>query len=69
MKDNGLANEHELQSYFIRRVEKIINSRGKRLIGWDEIQEGGLSPTATMMVWRSQMPHIAAQPWHGATIL
>ena len=61
MKDNGLANEHELQSYFIRRVEKIINSRGKRLIGWDEIQEGGLSPTATMMVWRSQMPHIAAQ--------
>ena len=61
MKDNGLANEHELQSYFIRRVEKMINSRGKRLIGWDEIQEGGLSPTATMMVWRSQMPHIAAQ--------
>ena len=61
MKDNGLANEHELQSYFIRRVEKMINNRGKRLIGWDEIQEGGLSPTATMMVWRSQMPHIAAQ--------
>ena len=60
MKDNGLANEHELQSYFIRRVEKMINNRGKRL-GWDEIQEGGLSPTATMMVWRSQMPHIAAQ--------
>lgn len=39
----------------------MINNRGKRLIGWDEIQEGGLSPTATMMVWRSQMPHIAAQ--------
>lgn len=59
MRDNGLANEHELQSYFIRRVEKIINSRGKRLIGWDEIQEGGLSPTATMMVWRSWMPDSA----------
>lgn len=59
MKDNGLANEHELQSYFIRRVEKIINSHGKRLIGWDEIQEGGLSPTATMMVWRSWMPDSA----------
>ncbi len=44
MKDNGLANENELQSYFIRRVEKMINSHGKRLIGWDEIQEGGLSP-------------------------
>lgn len=59
MKDNGLANEHELQSYFIRRVEKMINRHGKRLIGWDEIQEGGLSPTATMMVWRSWMPNSA----------
>lgn len=59
MKDNGLRNEHELQSYFIRRVEKIINGHGKRLIGWDEIQEGGLSPTATMMVWRSWMPNSA----------
>lgn len=53
MKENGLKNEHELQSYFIRRVEKIVNSKGKKLIGWDEIQEGGLSKTATMMVWRS----------------
>ena len=44
MKDNGLANEHELQSYFIRRVEKMINNRGKRLIGWDEIQEGAFPP-------------------------
>lgn len=60
MKDNGLRNEHELQSYFIRRVEQMINKRGKRLIGWDEIQEGGLSPTATMMVWRSWMPNSAA---------
>lgn len=59
MKDNGLANENELQSYFIRRVEKMINKHGKRLIGWDEIQEGGLSPTATMMVWRSWMPNSA----------
>jgi hexosaminidase len=59
MNDNGLANENELQSYFIRRVEKMINKHGKRLIGWDEIQEGGLSPTATMMVWRSWMPNSA----------
>lgn len=59
MKENGLANENELQSYFIRRVEKMINKHGKRLIGWDEIQEGGLSPTATMMVWRSWMPNSA----------
>ena len=59
MKDKGLKNEHELQSYFVRRVEKMINAHGKRLIGWDEIQEGGLSPTATMMVWRSWMPNSA----------
>ena len=59
MKDKGLKNEHELQSYFVRRVEKMINAHGKRLIGWDEIQEGGLSPTATMMVWRSWMPDSA----------
>lgn len=52
MKENGLKNEEELQSYFIRRVEKLANARGKKIIGWDEIQEGGLSPTATMMVWR-----------------
>ncbi|MCD8062338.1 MAG: beta-N-acetylhexosaminidase [Akkermansiaceae bacterium] len=59
MKDKGLKNEHELQSYFVRKVEKMINGHGKRLIGWDEIQEGGLSPTATMMVWRSWMPNSA----------
>lgn len=52
MADNKLRNEHELQSYFVGRVEKIVNAKGKRLIGWDEIQEGGLSKTATMMVWR-----------------
>ncbi len=54
MKENGLKNEEELQSYFIRRVEKLANARGKKIIGWDEIQEGGLSPTATMMVWRDE---------------
>lgn len=52
IKEQGLKDEHELQSWFIRRVEKILASHGRRLIGWDEIQEGGLSPTATMMVWR-----------------
>lgn len=52
MKDNNLKDEHELQSYFIKRMEQIVNKHGKRLIGWDEINEGGLSPTATMMVWR-----------------
>ena len=52
IRENGLKDEHELQSYFIRRVEKLLSVRGKRLIGWDEIQEGGLSLAATMMVWR-----------------
>ncbi len=52
MQSNGLKDEHELQAWFVRRVEEMLHARGKRLIGWDEIQEGGLSPTATMMVWR-----------------
>ncbi|MFM2241863.1 MAG: hypothetical protein RLZ97_718 [Verrucomicrobiota bacterium] len=52
MKREGLRDEHELQSWFIRRIEKFLASKGRRLIGWDEIQEGGLPKTATMMVWR-----------------
>jgi hexosaminidase len=52
MKRERLKNEHELQSWFIRRIEKFLASKGRRLIGWDEIQEGGLPKTATMMVWR-----------------
>ena len=52
IRQNGLKDEEELQSWFIRRVEKILNARGKKLIGWDEITEGGLSPTATVMFWR-----------------
>lgn len=48
----GLKDEHELQSYFIQRVEKYINSKGKLIIGWDEILEGGLAPNATVMSWR-----------------
>ena len=52
IKDEGLKNEQELQSWFIRRIEKYLNSEGKKLIGWDEIIEGGLSKTATMMFWR-----------------
>lgn len=51
MKDEGLKNEAELQSWFIRRMEKFINSHGKKLVGWEEIMEGGLSPTATVHSW------------------
>jgi hexosaminidase len=52
---NGLKDEDELQSWFIRRMEKFINSKGKKMIGWDEITEGGLSKTATLMFWRGSM--------------
>ncbi len=52
IKREGLHNEHELQSYFIQRVEKILERQGRLLIGWDEIREGGLSPQATVMSWR-----------------
>lgn len=52
IKENGLKNEHELQSYFIRRIEKFLNDNGRQLIGWDEILEGGLAPNATVQLWR-----------------
>ncbi|MFZ6745306.1 beta-N-acetylhexosaminidase [Undibacterium sp. JH2W] len=60
MRREGLKNEEELQSWFIRRIEKFINSKGKRLIGWDEILEGGLAPDATVMSWRGEEGGIAA---------
>lgn len=52
IKEKGLKDEHELQSYFIQRIEKYINSKGRSIIGWDEILEGGLAPNATVMSWR-----------------
>ncbi|MEY4739938.1 MAG: hypothetical protein RLZZ05_1322 [Bacteroidota bacterium] len=52
IKKEGLKDEHELQSYFIRRIDKFITSKGRKLLGWDEILEGGLSPNATVMSWR-----------------
>lgn len=58
IKDEGLKDEDELQSWFVRRIEKYINSKGKKLIGWDEIMEGGLSSSATVMYWRN---------WHKET--
>jgi hexosaminidase len=54
MKELGLNTEHELQSYFIQRIEKYINSKGRKIIGWDEILEGGLAPNATVMSWRGE---------------
>lgn len=60
MKEKGLKDEHELQSYFIQRIEKHINSKGRSIIGWDEILEGGLAPNATVMSWRGEAGGIAA---------
>lgn len=60
MKDEHLADEHELQSYFIQKMEKYLNSKNRELIGWDEILEGGLSPKATVMSWRGEAGGIAA---------
>ncbi|MDX2161564.1 MAG: beta-N-acetylhexosaminidase [bacterium] len=56
----GLKDEHELQSWFIRRMETFLNAKGRRLIGWDEILEGGLAPNATVMSWRGTEGGIAA---------
>jgi hexosaminidase len=60
MKDEGLKDEHELQSYFIQRIEKFVLSKGRKIIGWDEILEGGLAPEATVMSWRGTRGGIAA---------
>jgi len=54
MRTNNLKNENELQSYLIHRIEKFLNSKGKKIIGWDEILEGGLSSTTTVMAWRDE---------------
>ena len=54
IKEEGLKDEHELQSYVIRRAEKMLAKHGKKLIGWDEILEGGLAPSATVMSWRGE---------------
>jgi hexosaminidase len=60
MADNKLKDEHELQSYFVQRMEKYINSKGKTIIGWDEILEGGLAPNAVVMSWRGEKGGIEA---------
>lgn len=60
MKAEGLKNEKELQSYFIKRIEKFIISKNRKMIGWDEILEGGLAPEATVMSWRGVDGGIAA---------
>lgn len=60
IKEEGLADEHELQSWFIHKMERYILGKGKTIIGWDEILEGGLAPNATVMSWRGEKGGIAA---------
>jgi hexosaminidase len=60
MRDQGLKNVEELQSYFVQRIEKYLNSKGRKIIGWDEILEGGIAPNATVMSWRGDSGGIKA---------
>ncbi len=69
IKDEGLKDEHELQSYFITRIEKFLNSKGKRIIGWDEILEGGLAPNAAVMSWRGIKGGIEAARMHHPVVM
>ncbi|HEX2560429.1 beta-N-acetylhexosaminidase [Phenylobacterium sp.] len=69
MKALGLKDEMGLQSWFIRRIEKHLNARGRRLVGWDEILEGGLAPNATVMSWRGIEGAVAsARAGHDAVL-
>ncbi len=69
IKDEGLKDEHQLQSYFIQRMEKYLNSKGRQIIGWDEILEGGLAPGATVMSWRGIKGGVAAAKEKHAVVM
>lgn len=69
IKRLGLKDENELQSYFIQRIEKFINSKGRSIIGWDEILEGGLAANATVMSWQGEQGGIAAARQHHNVIM
>jgi hexosaminidase len=60
IKKEGLKDEHELQSYFIKRIEKFVISKKRKIIGWDEILEGGLAPEAAVMSWRGEAGGVEA---------
>ena len=67
--DEGLKDEHELQNYFITRIEKYLNSKGRQIIGWDEILEGGLAPNATVMSWRGTKGAVEAAKQHHNVVM
>ena len=69
IKHEGLKDEHELQSYFVKRIERFLNQKGRTLIGWDEILEGGLAPNATVMTWRNiESGIVAANAGHNVVM-
>ncbi|TGD57385.1 beta-N-acetylhexosaminidase [Flavobacterium humi] len=69
IRKEGLKDEHELQSYFIKRIEKFINANGRKIIGWDEILEGGLAPNAAVMSWRGTEGGISAAKQHHYVVM
>lgn len=69
IKEEGLKDEHELQSYFIQRMEKFLLTKNRKIIGWDEILEGGLAPEATVMSWRGIKGGIEAAKQHHDVIM
>ena len=68
MQKEGMTDVDELQSYMIRRIERFVNSKGRRIIGWDEILQGGLAPDATVMSWRGTEGGIEAMT-HGHDVI
>lgn len=69
IKELGLKDEHELQSWFITQIDKYLTSKGRRLIGWDEILEGGLAPQATVMSWRGIKGGVEAAKQHHDVVM
>ncbi len=69
IKEKNLKDEHGLQSYFIQRIEKYLNNKGRKIIGWDEILEGGLAPNATVMSWRGEKGGIEAAKQNHTVIM
>ena len=69
MRREGLKDEEELQSWFIRRIERFINSKGRGIIGWDEILQGGLAPNAAVMSWLGEQGGIAAARQHHNVVM
>lgn len=69
IKAENLKDEHELQSYFVRRVGKYLQSKGRKMLGWDEIMEGGLAPNAIVMSWRGEKGGIEAAQMHHEVVM